>query len=298
VSIIERALQKSSNAPEAESRGTKGATETVRPRGIDQQDITLGRHSRPPDLLVERPDLDLPPELLRDCGLLATPHYEETVRKEFRRIKRPVLMNAFGQGGVPVERGNLVMVTSAMPSEGKTFTAFNLAMSIARELDYTVLIVDCDVVNPSLTRKLGMEDRRGMIDELVEQRLNIGKLFVSTSIAKLRFMPAGQLTEHSDELLASKSMEALANELAARYSDRIIIFDAPPMLVTTQAAVLSRLMGQILFVIEEGKTPQQAVIDAVAHFRESQAVGLVVNKSHHRARGGYYGPYSYGYGYG
>jgi protein-tyrosine kinase len=294
VSIIERALQKVSNVPAPESRRASSTTDTARHREIDRVDTTLGRPVRPPDLLVERPDLGLPPELLRECGLLATPQDEETVLKEFRRIKRPVLMNAFGQGGVPVERGNLVMVTSAMPSEGKTFTTFNLAMSIARELDYTVLIVDCDVVNPSLTRKLGVEDRRGMIDVLVEQDVDIGKLFVSTSIAKLRFMPAGQLTEHSDELLASKSMEALANELAARYSDRIIIFDAPPMLVTTQAAVLSRLMGQILFVLEEGKTPQQSVIDAVAQFRESQAVGLVVNKSHHRARGGYYGPYSYG----
>jgi len=215
--------------------------------------------------------------------------------KELQLLKRPLLKNAFGQGAAVVEKGNLVMMTSALPGEGKTFLALNLAMSIALERDLTVLLIDSDVIKPALSNLLGLETESGLTDLLLDPNLQVSDVIKSTNIDKLRVIPAGRRYVHSAELLASEEMHRLAGELSERYPNRIVIFDAPPQLATAEAGVLAQWVGQILVVVEEGRTPQRAVKDAITHLDSQKVIGMVLNKS----RGAYaHGRYGYGYGYG
>jgi exopolysaccharide/PEP-CTERM locus tyrosine autokinase len=170
--------------------------------------------------------------------------------EEYRLLKRPLLMNAFGEGAAPVDSGNLIMVTSAMPGEGKTYTSLNLAMSMAMELDSTVLLIDSDVLKPSLSSILGLKDEPGLVDILTDPSLDIGDVIINTDIPRLRVLPAGSRHVNTTELLASEQMKRVITELSARYSDRICLFDAPPLLATSEAGVLAHLMGQILMVVE------------------------------------------------
>lgn len=227
-------------------------------------------------------------------GFLTPDTANKKIIDEYRAIKRPILSNAFGKGVGVVERGNLVMVVSALPAEGKTFTSFNLAMSIAMEKDTTVLLVDSDIIKRSLTHMLGLGDRPGLTDVLLNQNLSLGDVLVKTNMPKLSIIPAGKTHMHSTELLASQDMETTAAELSHRYPDRIVLFDAPPLLVTTEAQVLTRLAGQVMVVVEAGKTEQNMVQEAVGLLENNKIIGMILNKSRSSMGGGYYGS---GYGH-
>jgi exopolysaccharide/PEP-CTERM locus tyrosine autokinase len=211
---------------------------------------------------------------------------------EYRRIKRPILSNAFGKSSSLVEKGNLILVTSSIPGEGKTHTAINLALSIAQERDHTVLLVDCDVTRYSTSRMLGIADRPGMVDVLVNDSITLGDTLLRTDVPQLCLLSAGKQDDYVTELLASQSMSDLVTEIGERYDDRVIIFDGPPLLPTPQTQVLTGLVGQVVFVIEAGKTPQALVEEALEMIPEEQATGLVMNKSE-----GISGRSSYYYGY-
>jgi exopolysaccharide/PEP-CTERM locus tyrosine autokinase len=244
-------------------------------------------------------DVSIDLQALRQRGFL-TPDGERTaVAEEFRMIKRPLLANAFGKSAALVESGNLIMVTSARAGEGKTFTAVNLAMSIAMEMDKTVLLVDADVARAQVHKILGSPSGPGLIDLLLDDKMDVGDVLLRTSVPKLRLIPMGRYHPHSTELLASAEMLRLTRELASRYPDRVVIFDAPPLLVTSEASVLAGLMGQIVFVVQSERTPQGDVKDALELLDQAKPIGLVLNKIR-RGIGGYgYGAgYGYGYGYG
>ncbi len=229
-------------------------------------------------------------------GFLTPDTLHSKLAEEYRILKRPLLMNAFGKGAVEIDHGNLIMVTSALPGEGKTFTSINLAMSMAMEMDTTVLVVDSDVVKPSLSRTLGLENRPGLIDVLIDKNLDLRSVIVKTDVPKLRILPAGRPHLHSTELLASSQMHRIANELSQRYADRVVLFDAPPILATSQAGVLSHVVGQVLIVVQAGRTPQSAIKAAVSQLDEDQVIGMVLNQSHpsfsQEYYGGYYGTYA------
>ena len=235
---------------------------------------------------------------LRDAGLV-DPKSNKTNRttEEFRRIKRPLLMHVRGEGATVVDNANMIMVTSALPGEGKTFTSINLAMSIAMEMDKTVLLIDADVAKPDVTARLGVEAEKGLIDVLLDDGLTLPDVLLRTDIPKLTLLPSGSRHVHSTELLASERMRQLTLELSSRYSDRIVIFDSPPLLLTSEARVLAGLMGQIVLVTEESKTPQHAVKEAVGMLDANEIVGIVMNKGTHRKDSDSYGGYGY-YPYG
>ncbi len=244
----------------------------------------------------DEPVLKLDFSQLEKAGYL-TPHSGQSkLAEEYRMLKRPVLHNAFGKGAAPVERGNLVMVLSALPGEGKTFTALNLAMSMTLELDTTVLLVDADVIKPSLTGLLGLAGRPGLTDVLIEKNVELGDVILNTELSKLRVLPAGKIHVHSTELLASEQMTKIAAELSERYPDRIVLFDGPPILATSQAVVLADLVGQVLLVVEAGRTPQHAVKEALSHLNQDKVIGTVLNKSRRSFTGDYYGAYYGSYG--
>ena len=214
------------------------------------------------------------------------------IQDDYRRIKRPLVSNACGRDKLMVDRGNLILVTSSIPGEGKTFTSVNLALSISQEMDNTVLLVDCDVAKQGVSRMLGLENVAGLVDVLESDDLGIGDVLLQTDIPNFRVLSAGKQNEYITELLASQRMSDLVNEIAGRYTDRIIIFDGPPMLPTPQTKVLAGLVGQVVFVVEAGKTPQSLVEEALEMIPKEQAIGLVMNKNEGlSSRGGYY----YGY---
>ena len=238
-------------------------------------------------------------EMLRLFGYLAPVDQERYVAEQYRLLKRPLLDNVSGRGAYIGNDANLIMVTSALPGDGKTFNCINLALSMAVEKDVSVLLVDADVAKPHISQLFGIDDQLGLTDSLKDKTIEVDRLVMRTDIPGLRILPAGRREEHATEMLASKRMGKVINVLSRTYPDRIVIFDSPPMLVTSEARVLASHMGQIAMVVCAGSTPQQAVLDAIENLDETKAISLILNQSASgQGSGGYgaYGAYHYGYG--
>jgi exopolysaccharide/PEP-CTERM locus tyrosine autokinase len=234
-------------------------------------------------------------EALRARGMVVPSGTPTPTAHEFRIIKRPLLANAFGRNGQPAARnGKRIMVTSAFPGEGKSFCAVNLALSIAAERDHGVILVDADVARPTIPRELGFDAQAGLMDWLVDGAPDLSRLVLPTNIDTLSILPAGRRHEQATELLASEAMGRLLGQLTERYPDCIIIFDSPPLLVTTEARVLASYMGQIVMVVEAGKTPRDAVTQALSTIESNEIIGLVLNKADKIETSGYYQGYGYG----
>jgi len=232
-------------------------------------------------------------EDLREIGILSPSVPRSAIAEEFRTIKRPLLTNIAGDDVTqPIKQGNLIMVTSALEGDGKTFTSISLAISIAMEQDKTVLFVDADTAKAEAGRILGIpSETPGLIDVLEDSNVRLPDVILHTNMEKLRIMPAGDLHTHANELLASDRMRDLMLEMSEYYSDRVIVFDSPPLLLTTEAAVLTSFMGQIVFVVSADMTPQHAVTQAIEHIGEDKMVGMVLNRARRRSN-----PYFYTYG--
>ncbi|GGD69116.1 XrtA-associated tyrosine autokinase [Lacimicrobium alkaliphilum] len=216
------------------------------------------------------------------------------VSEEFRAIKRKVLNNAFGPLSQTLNNPNIIMVTSSNPGEGKTYSAVNLALSIALEQDKTVLLVDADVLRPNVMRTLGIDAAPdGLMEYLLGETDDVANVMYHTNVEKLRVIPAGKSHHLSTELLASEKMQETVQEFASRYPDRVVIVDTPPLLGINETAVLANLAGQALIVVEESKTKLADLSSAVETLDPDMAKGFVVNKSL-RLRSGEHG---YGYYY-
>jgi protein-tyrosine kinase len=235
-------------------------------------------------------------EAIKARGFVTPDAEQSQIGQEFRVIKRPLLANAFGKGVAAVKNGKRVMVTSAFPGEGKSFCAINLAISIAAERDFKVLLVDADVARPSIPRELGFQSQAGLMDLLVDNTLDLAQLVVPTNVEKLSILPAGRRHRQATEFLASASMSRLLEQISARYPDRIIIFDSPPLLVTTESRVLASYMGQVVVVVEAGRTPRESVNEALSTIESNEVVGLVLNKAQSVRAGSEYRYSGYGYG--
>lgn len=215
------------------------------------------------------------------------------INEEYREIKRKLLANAFGSLAKTLHNPNIIMVTSSRPSEGKTFTATNLAMSIASEQDKTVLLVDADVLKPNVLNTLGLERRKGLMEYLTGGVEDISDVLYPTNIDKLKIIPAGKSHHLSTELLASQKMHETVDEFANRYPDRIVIFDTPPLIGINESAILANFAGQAVVVVEEGKAKISDIKMSVERLNPDMAIGFVVNKSVHNDTdgSGYYGYY-------
>ncbi len=251
--------------------------------------------------------IEIPFAKLSARGMLTPLTPRSQIAEEFRTIKRPLLRNIDGDIAAPASNTNLIMVTSALQGDGKTFTAINLAFSIAMEQDKSVLFVDADVAKASAGELLGVPtNSRGLIDVLENKGVALADVILATNIANLKILPAGHVHERSTELLASNSMKELMLEMANRYPDRVIVFDSPPLLLTTEASVLASFMGQIAFVVSTDITASHAVSEALEHIGGDKIIGMILNKAHLRRNKlfglgygyGYGSGYGYGYGYG
>ena len=215
--------------------------------------------------------------------------------EEYRTIKRPLIANAFGERSKGIERANLVLVTSSVPGEGKTFSAINIALSIGQERDKEVLLIDADVAKPSVANALGIDNTPGLIEYLESEDMDFSEVIRKTDLPGFRVVPAGNKHSFSTELLASNKMEKLVSELSQRYSDRIVIFDSPPLLAATQGEVLAALVGQVVVVIEAESTLQATVKEMVSKLDKCDVVLALLNKAN---RSFDFGSNAYGYGYG
>lgn len=217
---------------------------------------------------------------LTASGFVTADNPSSQLAEEFRAIKRPLLSNASGkEGTAPVTRGNLIMVTSATPGEGKTFTSINLALSIAMELDSRVLLVDADVRRPSVLERLGVPAEPGLMDALEDLNRPLSDLLLQTNVEKLSLMPAGTPHGHATEYLSSERMRRLLDDMRTRYSDRILIFDTPPLLPSTESRALATLMGQVVLVVAEGVTSRANVAEALAALASCPVVLPLLNKA-------------------
>jgi exopolysaccharide/PEP-CTERM locus tyrosine autokinase len=238
----------------------------------------------------------LDPAALESAGIITPNAPRSQLADQYRVIKRPLIGNATGKGAAVLKHGNLIMVTSAMAGEGKSFTAVNLAMSIAAERDHTVMLVDADVARPSVPRMLGLEPAAGLLDVL-QGTVEMSDVLLRTDIEKLTVLPSGTPHPRATELLASEAMERLLSDMAERYADRIVIFDSPPLLLTTEARVLASHMGQIVVVVQANKTLQSDVEHALSTIEACPVRLMLLNQARARTEGSRaYGPYGYGYG--
>jgi protein-tyrosine kinase len=231
-------------------------------------------------------------DALRIAGLLPPSHQERELAQQFRQIKRPLINNALGRGVVAVPQGNLIMVASAVPGEGKTFTSLNLALSMRLEEDGTVLLVDGDVVNPRISRILGVENEPGLLDVVRDPGVSPGSVILATDVPGLSFLPAGRPDTNATELLASARMRDVVALLGGHDATRMVLFDSAPLMLTTESQALAQVVGQILVVVRADQTPQHVVLEAIETLHEDKTVSLVLNQSMEQPHAGYY--YQYG----
>lgn len=277
-------------ATSQESPVAAGAAPGATPASSRMHDQSV---SYDPQSVIRDKHVNLNFEELRELGLLTPNVPRSGIAEEFRTIKRPLLSNISGDEATPaIKHGNLIMVTSALEGDGKTFTSISLAISIAMEQDKRVLFIDADTAKAEAGRIMGIPmDCPGLIDVLEDDNVQISDVLLSTNMEKLRVLPAGDLHTHANELLASEKMRQLMIEMSELYSDRVIVFDSPPLLLTTEASVLANFMGQIVFVVSADMTPQHAVYQAIEHIGEDKMVGMVLNRARRRGN-----PYHYNYG--
>lgn len=258
---------------------------------VDAQSAAPARSATPNTDRQVSKKVELNLALLHEAGMVTPDAGRSAIAEEFRAIKRTLITQAFENPKGTSKPNNLIMVTSSLPGEGKTFCAINLAMSIAMELDHTVLLVDADVARPSILRSVGLRPEAGLMDVLLERNLDVADVMLKTNVDTLSILPAGSSHRHATELLASQTMSRLLHEMATRYRDRIVIFDSPPLLMTSEARVLAAQMGQIVMVVEGEKTTQNALKNSLRQLESCPNVNLIYNKAQAFRSGELYGYY-------
>ncbi|WP_114971841.1 XrtA-associated tyrosine autokinase [Rhodoferax ferrireducens] len=289
-SLIEQAAQRLEQLRQAGV--DMPATQTLATPSITAKNPDIGTPEGQPAPLSRRVEIDL--DALATAGIVSPNAPRSEIADQFRVIKRPLIQNAMGKGASIIVNGNLIMITSALPGEGKSFNAINLALSIATELDNTVMLVDADVARPSVMRVLGLPSGPGLLDLVLDESKDMSSMLLKTNIEKLTILPSGTPHARATELLASDAMIRLLDDMAKRYADRIIVFDSPPLLLTTEARVLASHMGQIVVVVQAERTLQSEVRQALATIEACPVKLMLLNQ----AKAVFMGQYGYGRGYG
>ena len=243
--------------------------------------------------MSERRRIEIDLGRLRVGGFVTPGGVRSRLSEEYRIIKRPLLNHALAPAETRAPRANMILVTSATPGEGKTFTATNLAMSIASERGVHVLLIDADVIRPTLFRTLGVPLEKGLTDVIADDRLTLPDVLLRTNIPNLSLMSAGTPSLATTELFASPKMTEVMRDLATRYQDRVVILDGSPVLATSEASVLARHVGQIAFVVEAGQTGRRAVEEALNLVSACPNISLILNKMDQTKNPDGFGSYAY-----
>ncbi|MGD8325413.1 MAG: XrtA-associated tyrosine autokinase [Sphingomonadales bacterium] len=266
-SLLERAVDKMVGQPEAKGKVAEAKAE---PSKTEPTKSASQRKSR-------QGTIDL--VSLKERGFIVPDAPPNITAEEFRLIKRSLLVRAAERHHGGPKNSNMILVTSSQPGEGKTFCSINLALSIASEQDYTVLLVDADFAKPEVLSTLGLEGGKGLVDVIADRNLDLSDCLIRTNVPNLAVLPAGRQHHLTTELLASDRMEEIVDEIAQRYPDRIIIFDSPPALASSAASVLAMHMGQTVFVVESERTSETQVRESLSLLAACPNVNMLLNKT-------------------
>lgn len=287
MSIVEKAVEKLKNLPA--ELAVPPPVETA-PLHMASTVERFQERTRVVDQPVESAPLwHVEPAVLKRTGILpADDAAGARLADELRLIKRTLLDNAIGKGAETPARGRRIMVASAEAGEGKSFVAMNLALSLARETDFEVLLVDGDIPKSDITRILGLGEQPGLMDVLADEQRAPAEVIVRTDVPNLLVVPAGKRHPLAAELFRSRRMEYVLDEFGGRDRRRLMVFDSSPLLATSESQVLASHMGQVVMVVAAGRTHRQAVNSALQSLDDFQYVGLVLNMSSLPARANYY----------
>lgn len=216
------------------------------------------------------------PETLRRNRVLGA-HDEPAVRQAYKMLRTQVVQSLRAQGW------SSLIVTSPGAGEGKSLTAVNLAIALAREVNHTVLLVDLDLRRPAIARHFGYEPVFGLRDYLLDD-VPLSEMLFNPDIERLVVLPGGKPLDESSELLTAPKMVQLAQELKTRYDGRIVIYDMPPLLLTDDVLAFIKNVNTVLLVVEEGKTRADELTHAMNMLRDVPVLGTVLNKSEARPK--------------
>jgi exopolysaccharide/PEP-CTERM locus tyrosine autokinase len=285
-----RRFHKTSSVEKAAARLSDAAmlADAARPAGANGAGADHSQASHSKSVVI---DLDA----MHAAGMVTNTAERSAIAEEFRFVKRPLILRATAPRQPGARPGNLILVSSARPGEGKTFCAVNLAMSIALERDLTVMLIDADITKPSVPLVLGIEAQLGLTDLISDESLDVSDVLLRTNIDNLTVLPAGRQHHLATELLASDRMERLFEEVVKRYDDRIIIIDSPPVLMSSIAGVLALHVGQTVFVVQAERSTRASIDSALGLIGDCENIYLLLNKTRTIAGvdsfDGYYGYY-------
>lgn len=238
------------------------------------------------------PQQPLDRERMAEAGFLVPGGPVSGIGEEFRIIKRELLAQIRGTKQTEaLADGNVILVASAHPGDGKTYCAINLAISLAAESDLEVLLVDADFAKPSIVSALGLQETSGLMDVLIDPSLSISDCIIRTDLPSLAVLPAGCATHSDSEYLSSARTEALIDALVAGRPNRVVIFDSPPLLAASPAAVLASHVGQTLLVVRADRTSETALRDAADLLKGCSHIQLLLNGVKFSASGRRFGTY-------
>jgi len=247
---------------------------------------------RAPVLPVAEVDRDL----LRESAFIVPDGPVTSISEEFRIVKRRLLASVQAEInaglGVAAQR---ILICSANPGDGKTYSAINLALSIATEKDHDVVLVDADFAKPSILSSLGIAGQSGLMDALADPSVDVQDLIIPTDIPGLSVLPAGRQTNTDSEYLASARTQEVLASLTAGRPGRIVIFDSPPLLAASPAATIAQHVGHALMVVRADVTSERALRDALSLIAGCNQIQLLLNGVKFSPSGRSFGSY-YGYG--
>jgi len=224
---------------------------------------------------------------MRAAGYLPEAGQEMRFADYYREVKRPLIQRALAAGAAANQR--LILVTSALPAEGKTFTSLNLALSMAREQDISVLLIDADFRKAQLGRMLGIQEEPGLLDAVASTSLDVESLVFRTDVKGLDVLSGGGFSLRASELVASTRMAAIVAAMLARSPRRLVLFDSSPLLVSSEVRAMNQVPGQIVLVARSGVTPRRALQEAISQIDKKKLQGVVLNNAYARTHDYYYG---------
>ncbi|WP_298466757.1 AAA family ATPase [uncultured Erythrobacter sp.] len=227
-------------------------------------------------------------EILREEGLIVPEDQVTGLLEEFRIVKRELLADARASSDAAARR---ILVCSPLPGEGKTYCAINLAIALAAERDVEVVLVDADVLNPSVARRLGIDAGKGLMDTLVDDNAHPERLAIGTDIDGLFVLPAGSSSARDAEYLASARTGEVLDRLTRGAPNRFVIFDTPPALAASPAAELAAHVGQALLVVRADETSRAALEDAQQLLSACPDIKLLLNATRFSPSGRQFGDY-------
>jgi capsular exopolysaccharide synthesis family protein len=224
----------------------------------------------------QNPIVSIPISKLREKGMVTLDMKNRGIIEEFRHLKRNLLKNIIKS---EKSMGVGVVVSSAWPGEGKTFTALNLIMSLSMEKTKKILFVDADLEKGEATKFLDLQNYRGLTDYLEDPSLDANDVTLQTSIESLKIIPRGLTTAHSAEVFSSQRMEAFVKEICQKGLYEMVIFDSPPVLVSSSANILSGMADQTLVVIQANETTGKSIREMEEKLVDSSSIGYVLNRA-------------------